>query len=127
MRNFANALMEHAHEARASGQMSLDDYFVVADRYQTIINQANEACYKANTQVAPMSAQLEPIEQATKTLEQSATFLAKTTNILAISGDLAQAVTALVLGIVKGEPSELTVVGTAIVNAVQGIRGEASR
>src|SRR5579871_6083172 len=121
MRNFANALMEKAHQARINGSMSLDDYFTVAGQYQTIINQANQACYAAAKNLQPLEAELGSIEAASTTLEQAATYLAKVTDVLAISGDLLEATGALVEAIVKTDASALKTVEGAIASAMQEI------
>jgi hypothetical protein len=126
MRNFANALMDRAEKARQSGAMSLDDYFTVAGRYQTIINQANQACYAAAQNLQPLEADLGPIETATSTLEQSAAFLAEATDVLAISAEILEASGAIVEAIIKTDPSELSTAEGAIAAAIDGIRGQAN-
>ena len=126
LRTAANALMDTAHEQRATGKLTLNDYFAIADRYQTIINQANMAVYEAAEKLPPIEPHLAPIEAASKDLEQAALSMAKATDVLAVSAQLLQALSSLVVAILHPEPAAFAAVAAAIVSAVQGIRGQLS-
>jgi hypothetical protein len=126
LRTVANALMDFAHDARERGELSLDEFFTLSERYQTIINQANTACYEAAKQLPNMEAHLGPIESATKELEKASLLLAKVTDVLAVSAQLLQALSGLVLAILKPEPAAFAAVAATIVAAVQGIQGQLS-
>lgn len=126
LRNVANALLERAHQARSDGQLSLDDFFAVTDRYQTIINQANLACYEAAEHLPDIGQYLGPVEAATRELEQASALLAKVTDILAISGHLLTALSSLVLSILKPEPAAFAAVTAAVIAAAQGIKRQAN-
>jgi len=127
LRTVANGLMEFAHEARERGELSLDEFFTLSERYQSIINQANTACHEAAKQLPSMESHLAPIESATKELERASLVLAKVTDVLAVSAQLLQALTGLVLAILKPEPAAFAAVAATIVAAVQGIQGQLSR
>jgi hypothetical protein len=127
LRTVANGLMEFAHDARARGELSLDEFFTLSERYQSIINQANTACHEAANQLPDMESHLAPIESATKELERASLVLAKVTDVLAVSAQLLQALSGLVLAILKPEPAAFAAVAATIVAAVQGIQGQLSR
>lgn len=126
LRVAANAMMDRAHEQRTAGQLSLNDYFAIADRYQSIINQANMVVYEAAEKLPPIEPHLAPLEAASKELEQAALTMAKVTDVLAVSAQLLQALSSLVVAILHPEPAAFAAVAAAIVSAVQGIRGQLS-
>jgi hypothetical protein len=126
LRNTANAILEQAHKARAAGQLTLDEFFAVTDRYQMIINQANMACYEAVEHLPPIEKELIPIETAAKELEQASLHLAKVTDVLVISAQLLQALSALVLAILNPEPGAFVSVAFTIAGTVQNIQRQLS-
>jgi hypothetical protein len=126
LRNVANALMERAHQARDAGEISLDDFFAVSERYQEIINQANVACYEAAERLPAMDEHIGPIEAATKDLEHASIMLAKITDVLAVAGQILQAVSSLVLAILNPQPAAFGAVALTIASAAQGIQGQLS-
>ena len=126
LRSVANAVMDRAHDFRDSGQLSLNDFFTLSERYQTIINQANRACYEAAEQLPKMDDHLAPIESATKELEKASVLLARVTDVVAVSAQLVQASAGLVVAILKPEPSAFAAVAATIVAAAQGIQAQIS-
>jgi hypothetical protein len=126
LRVVANTVMDRAHDFRESGELSLNDFFTLSDRYQTIINQANRACYEAAEQLPKMDEHLAPIESATRELEKASVLLAKVTDVVAVSAQLVQALSGLVVAILKPEPAAFAAVAATIVAAVQGIQGQLS-
>jgi hypothetical protein len=127
LRTVANALMDRAHDARSAGEISLDEYFAVADRYQAIINQANMACYEAAEHLPTVTVDLDAVEGAAQSLEKAAVFLAKTTDVLAISAQLLQALSSLVLAILNPQPAAFLAVATSIQATISTIAGHSGR
>lgn len=126
LRKVANTLMDRAHEARSFGQLSLDEYFMLTERYQQIQDEANRACHEAVESLPDMEVHLGPIESATKDLEAASLLLAKVTDVLAVSALLLQALAGLVVAIVKPEPAAFAAVAATLAATVQGIHSQLS-
>ena len=65
LRKVASQVMEQAFTARAAGELPLDGFFAVAERYQSIVNQANTALYEVVARLPKLDAELRHIEDAT--------------------------------------------------------------
>ena len=74
-------------DARAAGELDLDGFLAVSDRYQAMINQANTALCEVVKTLPPLSEHIAKIELATAELGPTAAArLRDVKDVLTISG-----------------------------------------
>src|SRR4051812_34109107 len=97
LRSLASQLMERAYAKRSAGELSIDDFLVMEDRHQQILNQANTAIYDAAERLDSIAEEFRKVEDAAKELERLQSILKTVSEVLAISAQLLLATSALAL------------------------------
>ena len=122
LRGVAHALMECAFDARAAGELDLDGFLAVSDRYQAMINQANTALYEVVKTLPPLTEHIAKIELATAELETAAARLRDVKDVLTISAELLAALSSLTIAVLRPDPAAIAATAEAIAAVTASIR-----
>lgn len=122
LRAVAHELMECAFDAREAGELDLDGFLSVSDRYQAMINQANTALYEVVKALPPLGAHIEKIEQATRDLEAAAKRLREVKDVLTISAELLAALSSLTVAVLRPDAAAIAATAEAIAAVTASIR-----
>ena len=127
LRALASQLMERAYAKRDAGELSLDEFLVMEQRHQRILNQANVAIYDATAHLASIAEEFQKVEEATKELDKLQTTLKTVTEVLNISAQLLLAASALALMFFDPNPGTVAASASAIFEVGRTIRDAAAR
>lgn len=127
LRALASQILERAYAKREAGELSLDDFLLLEQRHQEILNQANSAIYYATDRLAPIAAEFAQIEAATKELDRLQGILKTVTNVLNVSAQLLLAASALALLFFDPNPGTVAATASAIYDVARTIRDTAAR
>lgn len=127
LRSLASQLMERAFQKRAAGELSIDDFLIMEDRHQQILNQANTAIYQATDSLASIAEEFHQVEDAAKELDRLQGILKTVAEVLSISAQLLLATSALALLVLDPNPGTVAATATAIYDVARTIRDTAAR
>lgn len=127
LRALASQILERAYAKREAGELSLDDFLLLEQRHQEILNQANSAIYYATDRLAPIALEFAQIEAATKELDRLQGVLKTITNVLNVSAQLLLAASALALLFFDPNPGTVAATASAIYDVARTIRDTAAR
>lgn len=122
LREVAHALMECAFDARQAGELDLDGFLAVSDRYQAMINQANTALYEVVKALPPLGEHIEKIEQATRELERAARRLREVKDVLTLSAELLAALSSLTIAVLRPDAAAIAATAESIAAVTASIR-----
>ncbi len=127
LRALGSQILERAYAKREAGELSLDDFLLLEQRHQEILNQANSAIYYATDRLAPIADEFAQIEAATKELDRLQGVLKTITNVLNVSAQLLLAASALALLFFDPNPGTVAATASAIYDVARTIRDTAAR
>ena len=127
LRALASQILERAYAKREAGELSLDDFLLLEQRHQEILNQANAAIYYATDRLAPIADEFAQIEAATKELDRLQGVLKTITNVLNVSAQLLLAASALALLFFDPNPGTAAATASAIYDVARTLRDTAAR
>ena len=127
LRALASQLMERAYAKRDAGEPSIDEFLVLEQRHQRILNQANTAIYDATEGLASIAEEFGKVEEATRELERLQGILKTVTEVLNISAQLLLATSALALMFFDPNPGTVAASASAIFELGKTIRDAAAR
>lgn len=122
LRAVAHDLMEQAFDERDAGELDLDGFLAVSDRYQAMINQANTALYEVVKALPPLGEHIAMIEQATHELEAAAKRLRDVKDVLTISAELLAALSSLTVAVLRPDAAAIAATAEAIAAVTASIR-----
>jgi hypothetical protein len=122
LRSVAHAVMERAFDQRAVGELDMEGFLVVSERYQAMINQANRTLYQVAESLPSLGAHIEKIEQATHQLEVVAGRLRDAKDVVTIASQLLVALSALTLAVVRPDAAAVAATVDAITTVSETIR-----
>lgn len=124
-RKMADRLMDHAHDQLVAGQMALNDYYTVSDRYQSLIQQANLITYEADRLVGQgVAAEFAGLVAVTRQLEERFQRLQRLEHVLALSMKLFVAVGSVVLAVVSPGVGTIAAAVAAVGDAGAAVAAE---
>ena len=109
-----------------AGELSLNDFLLMEQRHQAIVNQANAAIYDATERLAPIAEEFQKVEAAIKDLERQHDIVKKVADVLNVSAQLLLAVSALALLFFDPNPGTVAATASAIFDVSRTIRDTAS-
>ncbi|MBL9004736.1 MAG: hypothetical protein JNJ46_10840 [Myxococcales bacterium] len=127
LREVAHALMERAFAAREAGELDLQGFLSVSDRYQAMINQANTALYEVVKTLPPLGSHIQTIERATHELQAVAKRLRDVTDVVTISAELLVALSALTVAVLRPDAAAVAATAEAIAAVTESIRARIIR
>ncbi len=126
LRDLASQLMERAYAKRDAGELTLDEFLLMEQRHQAVLNQANTIIYAAaddlEARLAPIEADFHQVEDATKELDRLQGVLRAATDVLAIAAQLMLATSALALLVSDPNPGTVSATASALFDAGRTIR-----
>lgn len=127
LREAADRMMEQAYRDRDSGTLSLDEFFLVSERYQKMQDDANRAVREAASRLPSLPKELAALGDATKQLEQALKTVTGISDTVNLSAKLVWALGSLVLTIVTPSVDSATMTAAAIVDVGRAIAELATR
>lgn len=127
LRALANQILERAYAKREAGELSLDEFLLLEQRHQEILNQANSAIYYATDRLAPIADEFVQVEAATKELDRLQGILKTVTNVLNVSAQLLLAASALALLFFDPNPGTVAATASAIYDVARTLRDTTAR
>jgi len=126
LRALASQLLERAYARLDAGELSLNDFLLMEQRHQAIVNQANTAIYDATERLLPIAQQFKLVEAAIKDLEHLHDVVKKVADVLNVSAQLLLAVSALALLFFDPNPGTVAATASAIFDVSRTIRDTAA-
>jgi hypothetical protein len=126
LRALASQLLERAYARLDAGELSLNDFLLMEQRHQAIVNQANAAIYDATERLQPIAQEFAQVEAATKELERLQGVVKTVTDVLNISAQLLLAVSALALMFFDPNPGTVAATASAIFDVSRTIADTAA-
>jgi hypothetical protein len=127
LRDFASQLMERAYAKRDAGELSLDDFLLMEQRHQAVLNQANTIIYAATDSLAVIADQFHEVEDAVQELDRLQGRLRAVGDVLAIAAQVLLATSALALMVSAPDPGTVSATASAIFDLGRTVRDTVPR